>query len=111
MHLHRLEEQISNIDQILDRAQLIDDATKLDPERVTVYSLIETENTENHKQLSFYIQHIFEPSNHPLIITPSSPIGRQLLDKKIGDLVNINLPEKKISLKINKIKKDLTVGR
>lgn len=107
MQLHRVEEQIHQIDELLSHTRLLTSPEQLALGIVTIYSEITTERTDTGEKITYYLQHQLARDPKRVVVTPASPIGQKLLGHKIGDVVNIKLPERKLTLKITKITKSL----
>ncbi|MEK7097140.1 MAG: GreA/GreB family elongation factor, partial [Patescibacteria group bacterium] len=58
----------------------------------------------NGKQEVFQIVGEFEADPMNKKLSQNSPIGQALINKKVGDLVEVNIPAGKISYKIIEIK-------
>lgn len=65
-------------------------------------------NINNDKEIKYYIQHNLTDSKKDfIVITPFSPVGKNLMGKKVGDEVEIEIPHGNLKLKIIGIEKKL----
>lgn len=96
-----IEGRIQEVEEILKIAQIVDVNNNQD-QKVGVGSTVVVEN--NTEKITFQIVGEFEadPLNKKLSYT--SPIGQALIGKKIGDIVEVDVPAGKITYKILEIK-------
>jgi transcription elongation factor GreA len=97
--LRGLNEKISKIEKQVASAQLIDTKSKADS--IQIGSLITIESNKNQKQ--YRILGSLETDPAKGVISYSSPLGQALIDKKLGDSVEIKLGDKAVIYKIIKI--------
>jgi len=97
--LRGLNEKISKIEKQIASAQIIDTQNKADSAQIGALITLEFEN--NKKQ--YRILGSLETDPAKGVISYSSPLGQVLLDKKIGDSVEIKLGDKSVKYKIIKI--------
>lgn len=103
-----LNKRILDVKNILSRAKILKDLSELKKSEVTIYSLVSVLDINTNKEIKYYIQHDFSDSKKDfVIITPSSPVGRNLIGKKIGENIKIELPKGNLELKIINIEKKL----
>ena len=95
----RLERQIVEIEDILRNVTIIKEGTSR--EKVEIGSTVEV--VRDKKQLSFIIVGSEEAKPEEGYISNESPLGKELLGKRVGDLVETNTPSGKIQYKIKKI--------
>ncbi|MCR5077397.1 MAG: GreA/GreB family elongation factor [Prevotella sp.] len=62
--------------------------------------MIDTEDMESRNKLTVMVQNDTSKSNGTFIVTPSSPFGKALLGKKIGDIAEIYTLKRKLILRI-----------
>jgi transcription elongation factor GreA len=76
---------------------------------IDVYSLVTVENVDTGDNLKYYIHYpnvIGEDSATDFpIASPFSPIGKALIGKKVADVLEVELPNRKLQLKIVEINK------
>lgn len=95
----RLERQIAENEDILRNASIIKGGVS--KETVEVGSMVEV--IRDKKKSEFVIVGSEEAKPEEGYISNESPIGRALLGKKVGDLVEIAVPSGKAQYKIQKI--------
>lgn len=96
-----LEGKIQEIKHILHHAEIIEENSK-DRETVSVGSKI-TVQEENQEPETYFLVGTKEADPIESKISHASPIGRALLDKKVGDEVTVKTPGGEIILKILEI--------
>lgn len=95
----RLERQIAEIEDIIRNAVTIKEGVS--KERVEVGSTVEV--LRDKKQLKFIIVGSEEAKPEEGYISNESPLGRELLGKKVGDLAEITTPSGRVHYKVQKI--------
>jgi len=104
-----IEKQINDLNRIISRAKIISDISELNKEKITVYTLVTVLDIDNNVELQYFIQYQItadlDKQKHISIATPFSPIGKALLGKKIGEEIEIVLPNKKSHLRILRFEK------
>lgn len=102
---HAAKEELSQIDsrvkeiKYLLRVGKIQESAQI--EQISFGNTVTVHNGE--KKLTFMVVEEFEADPANAKISTSSPIGKALIDKKLGDSVEVEIPNGKISLKILKI--------
>jgi transcription elongation factor GreA len=100
--------KILDVKNLLSQSKILKDLSELKKSEVTIYSFVSVLDINTNKEIKYYIQHDFSDSKKDfVIITPSSPVGRNLIGKKIGDNVKVGLPKGNLELKIINIEKKL----
>lgn len=96
-----LEGRIADLEKRLSRVKIIEE--KSDSQRVKLGSKIKVRNINTSDELVITIvgSMEFDPKN--LKISNESPIGKELLDKKVGSIVKITLPAGVVSYKVLEI--------
>lgn len=98
--------KILDVKNLLSGSKILKDLSEMKQDEVTIYSLVSVIDLDNNKETKYYIQHDFSGSKKDfVIITPSSPVGRNLMGKKIGDNIKVELPKGNLQLKIINIEK------
>ena len=100
-----LELQISKLENILANARVID-ASELDNSKVLVHSSVEVKNKSNGSVMNYKLVAETETDLKTGKISVESPIGKGLLGKRVGDIVEIVVPKGIIELEICKITRD-----
>ena len=94
-----LELQISKIETTLSSARLIDES-QLDTTKVLVHSTVEVKNNSNGAKMKYKLVAQSEADLNTGKISVDSPIGKGLLGKKEGEVVQIRVPSGTIELEI-----------
>lgn len=97
-----LELRISELETVLSNARLID-SSQLDPNKVTLLSKVEIENLKTKKIFNYTLVSEAEADLKEGKISGSSPIGKGLLGKKIGEIAMITTPAGTLEFKILKL--------
>jgi len=96
-----IDERIVEIEEILKSAKIVDDSNHIRAE-VELGETVIVENNGQQSRFTIVGEYEADPTNGKL--SSSSPIGKALLGKKIGNEVEIKVPAGKIVYKIVDIK-------
>ncbi len=99
-----MELKISKLEDLLSNARLID-ASKMDPNKVSVLSKVQIRNTKNKQEMTYTLVAENEADLKTGKISVGSPIGKGLLGKKVGELAEVTTPGGIINFEI------LTISR
>jgi transcription elongation factor GreA len=94
-----LEMKISNLESKIASARVID-TSKLATDKVLLYSNVEIKNMDNGSVLTYLLVPDSESNIAEKKISISSPIGKGLLGKKVGDIAQISIPSGSIDFKV-----------
>ncbi|BAV94356.1 transcription elongation factor GreA [Ichthyobacterium seriolicida] len=97
-----LELRISKLEQTLSEARLIDES-QLDNSKVLILSKVKVKNTNTDAVMDYVLVTEGEADISLGKISISSPIGKSLLGKQVGDKVDITVPNGIITLEIIQI--------
>jgi len=97
-----IEGQISDLEDKLNRAQVVD-ISKLSGDKVKFGATVTLENLDNSKKVKYKIVSEFEADIEDGSISSLSPVARALIDKEVGDEVEIKTPGGLINYEILKI--------
>ena len=86
-----LEMKISKLAAVLSNARLIDES-QLDLSKVLVLSKVTIKNLNNQMQLKYTLVAESEADLKSGNISVSSPIGKGLLGKKVGEIAEVVVP-------------------
>ncbi|HZW62303.1 MAG TPA: transcription elongation factor GreA [Flavobacteriaceae bacterium] len=86
-----LEMKIAKMEETLSNARLIDES-QLDTSKVLVLSKVKIKNQTNGMQMAYTLVAESEANLAAGKISVSSPIGKGLLGKKVGDVAEIKVP-------------------
>lgn len=94
-----LEMKISNLKAVIAEAKIID-ATKLRSDVVQILSTVEMKNTKTGMVMKYTIVSESEANLREGKISSTTPIAQGLLGKKVGDVVEVKIPQGTIQLEI-----------
>lgn len=94
-----LEMKISNLKSAIATAKIID-ASKLRSDIVQILSTVEMKNVKNGMKMKYTIVSESEANLREGKISSTTPIAQGLLGKKIGDVVEVKIPQGIIQLEI-----------
>ena len=100
-----LELRISKMEEVLSGARIIDES-QLDTSKALILSIVEVKNTSTGQIMKFTLVAQTEADLKSGKISIESPIGRGLLGKGVGEIVEILIPNGKIEFEIIKISRD-----
>ena len=86
-----LEMKISKMEAVLSNARLIDES-QLDTSKVLVLSTVKLKNQTNGMEMKYTLVAESEADLKTGKISVSSPIGKGLLGKEVGDVAEIKVP-------------------
>ena len=94
-----LEMKISKMEEILANARVIDES-QLDVSKVLVLSKVRIKNLANNMEMNYTLVAESEADLKSGKISVSSPIGKGLLGKEVGDVAEVSVPSGKIKFEI-----------
>lgn len=97
-----LELKISKMEEILSNARLIDES-QLDTTKALILSTVKLKNLNNGKEMKYTLVAESEADLKAAKISVSSPIGKGLLGKKVGDVAEITVPNGTLKFEILEI--------
>lgn len=97
-----LEMKISKMEETLANARLIDES-QLDTSKVLVLSTVKLKNLNNGMEMKYTLVAESEADLKSAKISVSSPIGKGLLGKEVGDTAEINVPNGTLKFEILEI--------
>jgi transcription elongation factor GreA len=97
-----LEMKISKMEELVANARIIDES-QLDTSKVLVLSKVKLKNTQNGQVFSYTLVAESEADLKSGKISVTSPIGKGLLGKKVGETAEIQVPNGKLHLEILEI--------
>ena len=99
-----LEMKISKLEAVLSNARLIDES-QLDLSKVLVLSKVTIKKLNNQMQLKYTLVAESEADLKSGKISVSSPIGKGLLGKKVGEIAEVVVPNGTIKFEIISIER------
>ncbi len=100
-----LEMRISKMEEVYSNARLIDES-QLDTSKVLVLSSVKIKNQTNGMEMKYTLVAESEADLKTGKISVSSPIGKGLLGKKVGDIAEISVPNGALKFEILEIWRD-----
>lgn len=97
-----LELKISKLEEILMNARILDDSN-IDTSKALILSTVKIKNKKTGQEMTYTLVAENEADLKAGKISVSSPIGKGLLGKKIGETAEINVPSGKLSFEILEI--------
>ena len=97
-----LEMKIARLEDVVVNARIIDES-KLDTSQVQILNKVKIKNTSNNKQVEYMLVSESESDIKNGKISVTTPIAKGLLGKKVGDVVNIQVPSGVMSFEIMEI--------
>lgn len=97
-----LEAKISRLDAELATARILD-ASTIDTSKVSILTKVTITNKATQKSVTYQIVSEKEADLKQQKISVTSPIGKGLLGKKVGDVAEIQAPNGKIVFQIDNI--------
>lgn len=94
-----LEMRIANLEQTLTKARIIDE-TKIDTSKVQILSRVKLLNHNVRREVEYIIVSENEANLREGKIAIGTPIAKALLGKKVGDVVEVQVPAGILKLEI-----------
>ncbi len=86
-----LEARISKLQDLIANSRLLDES-KLDISKILLLSKVEIKNTKTNMKIAYEIVPESESDIKKNKISVSSPIAKALLGKRVGDVVEVQVP-------------------
>ena len=100
-----LEMKISKLEELVANARLIDES-QLDTNKVLVLSTVKLKNQQNGMEMTYTLVSESEADLKTGKISVTSPIGKGLLGKKVGEVAEIEVPNGVLKLDILEISRE-----
>jgi transcription elongation factor GreA len=100
-----LEMKISKMEETLANARLIDES-QLDNSKILVLSTVKLKNQANGMEMKYTLVAESEANLKAGKISVTSPIGKGLLGKKVGDVAEIKVPNGTLKFEILEITRE-----
>ncbi len=94
-----LEAQINKLENTIGNARVLDES-KIDTSKVTALCKVKVKNLKIKKEMTYQLVSEKEANIKEGKISVQSPIGKGLLGKVIGDVVEIKVPAGVVSLEV-----------
>ena len=100
-----LELRISKMDEVLANARLIDES-QLDTSKALVLSTVRIKNQTNGMEIKYKLVAESEADLKEGKISVTSPIGKGLLGKSVGEIAEISVPNGTLKFEVLEITRD-----
>ena len=100
-----LEMRISKMEEVVSNARIIDEST-LDVSKALVLSNVKIKNQTNGMELTYKLVAESEADLKTGKISVTSPIGKGLLGKKVGEIAEINVPNGVLKFEVLEITRE-----
>ena len=97
-----LEAKIQKLEGDLANARIIDEGS-IDTSKVSILTKVTVTNLTNKKQMTYHLVSEKEADLKLGKISVTSPIGKGLLGKQIGDVADVTVPAGRLQFKIENI--------
>ncbi len=97
-----LEAKMKQLEAVLSNARIIDEST-IDTSRVTILTRVTVTNLATNKQITYQIVGEHEADLKAGKISVTSPIGRGLLGKVVGETAEVQVPAGVVKFKVENI--------
>lgn len=99
----QLEERIAKLETILRKARVVDES-EISKDMVSVGATVKVMDLEFDEEVEYTIVGSAEADPYELKISNESPVGKALIGKKIGELVEVQIPDGVTKYKVLEIK-------
>ena len=100
-----LEMRISKLEEVYSNARIIDEST-VDTSKVLVLSNVKIKNQSNGMEMKYTLVAESEADLKAGKISVTSPIGRGLLGKSVGEIAEITVPNGTLKFEVIEITRD-----
>jgi transcription elongation factor GreA len=94
-----LELKIAKLQNLVANARVLDES-KIDTSKILIYSIVKLKNVSNKMEMTYTIVPESEADLKSGKISVTSPIGKALLGKENGELVEVEAPAGKMQFEI-----------
>ena len=94
-----LEMKISNLKDMIANSRILDES-KIDTSKVQILNKVKIKNTGNNATMEYLIVSESEANLKQGKISVNTPIAKALLGKKVGDIVEVEVPSGKVTFEI-----------
>lgn len=110
MNKAQLEERILKLENMLIKAVIIDES-KIDLSAVTIGSVVRVKDIDFDEVVEYTIVGSAEADPYEFKISNESPVGRAFLGRKVGDKVDVQVPDGTAKFEILEIKDNMEVNQ
>ena len=97
-----LETKIAKLKNVVASARIIDES-QLDTSKILIHSIIKIKNTSNKMEFSYTLVSDSESDIKNGKLSVNSPIGKGLLGKELGDIVEIKVPNGMMTFEVTSV--------
>ncbi|RYZ20732.1 MAG: transcription elongation factor GreA [Chitinophagaceae bacterium] len=97
-----LEAKISQLEGLIATARIVDEST-IDTSKVTILTKVKVTNLTNNKQMTYHIVSEKEADLKSGKISSTSPIGKGLLGKSVGEVAEVMAPAGVLKFRVEEI--------
>lgn len=97
-----LEMRIAKMEELVANARIIDES-QLDTSKILIHSIVKIKNVANNMQMTYTLVAESEADLKTGKISVTSPIGKGLLGKSVGDMAEVVVPNGTINFEILEI--------
>jgi transcription elongation factor GreA len=97
-----LEARIAQLEQLISTARVVDES-QVDSSKAFILSKVRVKNLQNDMEQEYTLVSAQEADLAEGKISVTSPVGKGLLGKSVGDVVEIKVPAGRIKLKVLEI--------
>jgi transcription elongation factor GreA len=97
-----LEKRIAELEQTIHKARPVDESV-IDVSKAFILSSVRVKNLKSGKEITYTLVSPQEADFTINKISVQSPIGKALLGRSVGDVVDVQVPAGKLSLEIREI--------
>jgi len=99
-----IESQILDIRRVLQVARVLE-TDEIPTSKIGIGSIVQITNLDNDDEWEFTVVGSMEADPDNDLISDESPIGEAIIDKKVGDIVSIQVPNGALKYRIDSIRK------
>lgn len=99
-----LEARISKLEHVIANSRIIDES-RIDTSKVQILNKVKIKNLKTNTIMEYFLVAEQEANLKEGKLSVSTPIAKGLIGKKLGDIVEINVPSGKMSFQIMEISK------
>ncbi len=100
----KMEARISELEKIVSNSRVLDDKN-IDNSKVYVLSTVTIFNRKSQKEMKYTLVSKDEADFNKGKISVDSPIGKALMGREVGDVVNVKVPAGTLELEIRNIER------
>lgn len=101
-----LEVKISKLERLVANARVINEA-EIDLDKAYILSTVELKNLKNNAKVKYTLVAEQEADIKKGKISVKSPVGKAILGKEIGDIIDIKVPAGSMQFKLLDISRDM----